>query len=320
MLIWIVLIVLVVAAIAVIVIARWQRMNLEKNFRLEIRNQGNAPSQFELKAEDPDRILAFEFRLAGVSLSPSPTSQATQVPELASQPQQSVEAGEVVETRSRMGLPDTGQAQQKMQGAMGASRAIADVLSSLGMMLPRSIGGPLLEASAQLRRGRGRVDTVQSMPKRVGDQAKRVKAASGSVSGMVGSTPAGTQASAPTRTQDSVPARSEPSAPVMQPAAAPVAQVAAQQWVQTPAVEPGESVRIDLKIRPTRARSGRLCSFSILTRSLEQEDAPIESDEWTGEIGGVGGLRRYHPYALIASIAIFLIGLAFWLASVGVLS
>jgi hypothetical protein len=301
MLTWIVAVVIIVAAVAMFVIARWQKKGLQKNLRLEIRNQGNVPSHYELEAEDPDGVLAFEFRSAGVRLSEGAgsvpeTRQVVRSVQKDQPPPPSASAGEP---------PSTAQIQQKAKQAMGLSKTLADLLGSIGMILPRSIGSPLLQASTQLRRGQSRVEQAERLPRRVSGQAKRVKV-------VPRSTPGTASTSAQTGTTSG--------AAAAQHATASDTQAPGQQWVQTPVVRPGESLKLDLLVKPIKARSDQLYSLSIRSRSLEQEDAAVITEEWAGQIKGVGGMRRFHPYLLIVALSILILLLAFWLASLGILS
>jgi hypothetical protein len=304
MLTWVVAIVIVVAIVAAIAIARWQRKSLHKNLRLELTNRGNVQGRYELKAEDPDGALEFQFSLAGGGLTVGTIAQET-----------AVEVSEVAEAvqperpSAKPGAPSAQQAQEKARQAVGCGSAIADLLGSLGMLLPRSIGAPLSQASSQLRRGSGRVDQVQRMPSRVKGQVSKVKRPAGSALGSSSASAERPKTSAPSR-----------SAPAERSRVSVVTQSAMQPWVQTPAVEPGGSLRLGLRIKPVKALGARLHSFAVLSRSVEQEDAAVITEEWSGQIRGVSGFRRYHPYLLIVALAVLALMLAFWLASVGVLS
>jgi hypothetical protein len=308
MLTWVVAIVIVIAIVAVVAIARWQRKSLHKNLRLELNNRGNVQSRYELKAEDPDDALEFQFSLAGGGLTVGTIAQET-----------AIEVSEVVEPAqperpsATPGVSSAKQAQAKARQGVGFSYAIADLLGSLGMMLPRSIGAPLQQASSQLRRGSGRVDQVQRMPSRVSGQVTKVKQPAGSILASSSTRAERPKASAP-------PISAPASAPAGRSKVSVVTQSAMHPWVQTPAVAPGGSLRLDLQVKPVKARGAQLHSFSVLSRSVEQEDAAVITEEWSGQIRGVSGFRRYHPYLLIAALAVLALMLAIWLASIGVLS
>lgn len=291
MLMWIVIVVIAVAVVAVIVVAWWQRKNLRKVLRLEIRNLGNVPSRYELKAEDPHGALVFQFALDGDALPPR-TVSATSVP---------VQVPAQERAPAATGPSDVQQVQQKARQAMGFSGAIADLLGSLGMMLPRSIGAPLSQAASQLRRGESRVQQVQRAPGRLKGQVGRVTRVK------------------PVSTQKST-ARPAPAPAARQAAPAAVQLTTVEPWVETPAIEPGRSLKLELLVKPARPRSSQVYSFAVVSRSVELEDAPEITEEWSGQITGLSGFRRYHPYFLIVAMAVFMILLAFWLANLGVLS
>ena len=120
MLTWVVAIVIVVAIVAAIAIARWQRKSHHKNLRLELTNRGNVQGRYELKAEDPDGALEFQFSLAGGGLTVGTIAQET-----------AVEVSEVAEAvqperpSAKPGTPGAKQAQVKARQAVGFSGAIA---------------------------------------------------------------------------------------------------------------------------------------------------------------------------------------------------
>jgi len=168
---------------------------------------------------------------------------------------------------------------------MRISGAIADVLSSVGMMLPPSVRTPLLRASSQLRRGRSSVRRVKQLPGRV---TRRMPSAS------------------TTKAKVS-------------PEARPVRPKVVSTWLQTPLVEPGEALNVDLFISPVKFRQDESYPFKVLSRSVEQEEAPLVTEEGCIQIAGTSRLRRYSPYLLILVIAAIILFLVFFLTSAGVL-
>ena len=65
-----------IATVAVSGIAMWlywrrQTQSLRPTLRLELRNDGNVPGRYELKAEDPTGSLHFVWRLNGTPLGAS---------------------------------------------------------------------------------------------------------------------------------------------------------------------------------------------------------------------------------------------------------
>lgn len=267
--------VLVVAAIAMAIVAWLQKKSLRKRLRLELRNLGNVPSRYELQAKDPDGALRFQLTLNGDGLEQRQVFEAGQVtPEAKTeQPPPSSSTVNMEGVRQTAG------------GAMRISGAIADLLNSVGMMLPPSVRAPLLRASSQLRRGRSTVRRTEQFPDRM---ARRMRVASTS------------KAKA-------------------RPEAKPVSPKVVSTWVQTPFVEPGETLAVDLFIRPVKSRQDEFYPFKVLSRSVEQEEAPLVIEEGSVQIAGASRFRRYSPYLLILVIAVVILFFAFFLASAGVL-
>jgi len=301
MLIWIVVAIIAVAVLATVGVALGQRKNLQKNLRVEIHNRGNVPSRFELRAEDPEGILDFEFSLGGSPLPLGVIATVEAAPSSA-QPRQPAKARASAALQSAEGV------QQKARQVTGLAGALTGLLGTLGMVLPRSIGQPLLDLSSDLRRGQGKVIQAQQMPKRVKGQASRIKTATGAK-------PLTSRPSAASR-----PAPSGATAPEAAPVTELEATAIAPGWVQTPQVEPDATLGLDLQVRPRHARRAQIYSFTLLSRSAEADDAPLVKQEWSGQIAGLSGFRRYHPYLLIVALTVLFLLLACWLANMGLLA
>ena len=90
-------------------------------------------------------------------------------------------------------------------------------------------------------------------------------------------------------------------------------------WTQTPSVEPGECLKLDLVVKPVKPSRTDYYSFGILSRNAGEGDDIGLEDEWAGQITGLSGLRRFHTYLLIVALSVFFLLLAFWLAGIGIL-
>jgi len=325
------IVVLVLAAVAMIGIAVWQRKRLHKRLRLELANAGNVRSRYELRAEDPHEALAFEFSLDGDALPDGSVTESQETVTAAVAPSGDGREGAPTTAASVGGVATPGadrmaqgqQAAQKGQDAakqaMGAGGAIADLLTTVGRLLPRSIGAPLLQAAGQMRSGEAKAKRIQQTPGRVSAQTKRVAGAvpDGVTERLVDPTKATTAPAA----EDAASAAAQPSpgeaVPAGQERAAPLTRTRLQSWVQTPAVEPGDKLHFDLVVRPVRANKTRHYSFEVFSRSVEGEEVEAVRDEWYIEISGVSGLRRYHPYLLVGALAILAVLVTSWLAGMG---
>lgn len=168
----------------------------------------------------------------------------------------------------------------------GLSQTVADGLSALGRVLPGSAGASLTNMASRLRRGRAMTRRLQRLP----GQPGRPRAA------------------APRPPAVGVP-QAKPSVPAGK-----------REWVQTPYVEAGETLVVDLLIRPRAVGRSQHWPFRVLSRSVEQDEAPLVIEEGSVQMAGGFWARRFAPYLAIVSSAIGLLLLAFWLASIGVLA
>lgn len=253
-LLWIAIVVatLIVTALALAAIMRVQRSRVQRRVRLELINRGNVRSRYALRAESPQDGLRFAFILDGVRL------QGDEAP-VTSRPTQTQAATQPTDTKT----PNKAKNQ-----AMGLGRLAADVLSTLGSILPRSVGSPLLQASARIRQGQATVRRVEQLPGRVTKVA--------------------------------------PARPAS--AARPAAQVVATTslaagWVQTPFVEPGSSLRIELLIDPLSPYERQHRVFTVESRSLEQPGSPPEITEGDVRMVGLTALQWYAPFVATVIIA-----------------
>ena len=149
------------AIVAAVVIARLQKQNLRRKLRLEIANRGNVPARYELRGEDPQGALAFEFSLGDDPLPLSDPAPAEQAAPAAAATPPAPTGGWILPA-------DSSKLKGGVQTAMEVSGETANILGSLAMLLPRSLRDPLLQASGSLRRGRGAAVQAQHLSKRKG--------------------------------------------------------------------------------------------------------------------------------------------------------
>lgn len=267
-----IVLVIVAAVVAMVVVALLQKQSLQRKLRVEITNQGNVRSRYELRGEDPQGALDLEFALDDDPLPASDLVEVARAPE----------AGKPPKSDSWILPPDSDKLKGGAEAAMTTSGEAAEALGSLGMLLPRSVRTPLLQAASGLRRGRSTATQAQRLSKRAGKlktPEARAKAAPG----------------------------------------AQRAQVDVQVWVQTPYVQPGESLTVDLLVSLVQAAATPDYAFRVLSRSVEQGEAPPVVEEGNVEIKRLSLFRRLLPYAFIIIITAGILAFAAWLASTGVL-
>jgi hypothetical protein len=275
---FVVAMIIICTAMAMIVAALIRDRRLERIVRVEITNQGNVSSRYQLRAQDPEGVLSATFMKDGDPLpgldffvddpEDQEPEQEQEVPTEAEKPQKSPASA----------------ATDTVAEAQQASGALARMLSSLGSILPRSIGSPLLSAASQLQQKRGQVRRVQSYSKKGSSLGRKL----------------GTRPSEP---QEKQPLR--PAGP--------------QAWSETPSVQPGYTLALDLVLRSVGSHEHSARPFRVISRSVTGAEAPLITEEGTVEIKGGFWARRYLPHVVLLVVGAALLALAAWLASAGVL-
>ncbi len=311
----VILLVLAVTILGLLRIAAIQRRRRRKLYNLEIANQGNIATPYELSADDPLGLLKFQFGLYGAKL---PVRQVTQV-----SPTRGAPVETAVETQPAASRParqpdnaSSGGARQTLDTArqtsassMQTAGALSSIFSMIGSLLPGSAGASARRASSNIRRGQSTVRQVTYAPQQVTrtadqikSQARRATPTSAKTGRPVesrtvdtGTTPAGTD-----RRSSTAPNGFEKPAPI---------------WAQTPPVEPGGTLTVDLVIDPVKLRQTRPYSFKILSRPVEGDDLPVTVETANIQLPRGSCLLRLLPYIafLTAMFLVVVTGLFLWL-------
>ncbi len=185
----------------------------------------------------------------------------------------------------------TSNVQRKASAVIQTGNAIAGFLSMIGALLPRSVGVPLQQKVSQMRRVQAQASYVQRIP----NQITQVKSAA-------------SQVAPGTSKPRSADAEQRPSAKPDR---------LEGIWAQTPYVQPGESLTVELHIRSTLPKSDQAHTYQVISHSADQDGAPLVIQEGTVWIKGGFWARRFLPYALLGAMAIALLILIYWLAGAG---
>ena len=309
-----------------------RRIKPRKN-RLKIYNTGNSRSRYQLRAQEATGFLKLEFAAtSGVQLQQpdvafsadagpissdhsayAPPGSAAAAPSFIAPPAAGAPTAAIPSAQREAAPPAPGQldvsvpsvnvdgASKKAKGAAKFTQNIADVLESVGMMLPGAVGNSLLQASREMRQAGNTAGMVAAQPQQMGKAAESVQKKAGKVSAAVPQgMPQGMQPSAVGAIPGAgaapvmAPAPSVPMQPptvqmgmsggVSTPAPSQVPsspQQAGPQaggssglfagWVQTAFIDPGDSVDIDLIITPNQRDKSKDCIFEITSKSIEQE-------------------------------------------------
>lgn len=264
--------------------------------RLEISNLGNVKSRYDLRAQDSAGALKFKFTLDSAVL---PQQQVVSAMETALYEQVSPAPASVA-VASSDDATDVEPATPAVSAANVSSFAggIADLLYAFGYLLPRSVGEPLLQLGSRLRQGQYTAYRAQQAR----DQAAYVAT---SVPGRKAQRAAPRGASTLT------------SAPTL-PAKSPM-----HVWVQSPFVEPGETCTVELHIEPVRVLQPQPmdCAFNVMSRSVDQQDAPWTTDEWTVRVDSLAALSRNTPLLIVLGVVVvgLILAAAFCVNSAGIL-
>jgi len=159
------------AGLLTVLIARAQRRQQQRVLPVEVQNQGNTRSRYDLRADDPDQALTFTWEVGGAPLGRRQVVEQTDLDLSAREPP--------ARKPERPALPSgsdaLGSVQEGTSAAMQSSGALASLLNSIASLLPRSAQGPLRQVSRQIGRGRSTVGQARMASSRVSRLAGRAK-------------------------------------------------------------------------------------------------------------------------------------------------
>ena len=269
---------IVIAALVIaLVVARAQARLMRRAFVARLTNDGNVPSRYEVWAEPvggagPEDGLVFEFRLNGIPLAPDRPQAAA--------------------TRSGV-MSSTGRA---AGAAVSAGSVLGDALDTLGHFMPGSAGAQLGRLSRQMRAGQAAVDRAERSTYRY----RRLVSpgAQAAAAQLVGERPSHALRAEPGESIQ------EASGPGQQ---ATLNDVLESGAARTPAIQPGQSLSIELIVKPLIRHRAHDGWFVVCSRSLETPEMAPVSVEAGARFGGLSGFRFFLPYAIIAIVAVVLI-------------
>ncbi|MBN1140146.1 MAG: hypothetical protein JXM73_26485 [Anaerolineae bacterium] len=282
--------IIILASLAIVLVAWVQQKGRSRTIQVELCNLGNVQSRYELQAKDPEETLKFQFTLDGDELPQSSDDWTAAV----EKPSKSTPAASPSPTGG------SGRGRGMGEQAVEGGGIVASILSTLGLLLPGSLGAPFTRAASQMQRGQVTASRVGQLK----SQGTRLK------SRKSGRPPKG----------DSQPMASGGQVAITAPD---VAQPHGEAWAQTPSVEPGGVLMVDLQIRPIQSAlrgSNQVYPFTILSRTAELRDpsqAPVVITEATVQFAGTSWFLRFLPYFVILAITFCLLALTFLLAGTG---
>ncbi len=246
---------------------------------IELYNAGNIRSRYELLAEDEDGALGYTWLLQGEPL-PAADDRAPLTPDDADE-ERPEPAG------ARDALASTA---AKAQATGRFATAIAGTLASLGSLLPAPAGPWLLRASEALRSNQMRAERVLNTPSSTARSLKSL-----------------------------LPRSLQPAyrAPAAKPAPARrrfhMGRAVPSPSCQTPFIEPGERLVLELRLKRLRSRGGQY-TVRVISRLLAPAGSQVEASGVTVnkavQVEGVAWTRLL----LLAFIVLLILALALGLA------
>jgi len=87
----------------------------------------------------------------------------------------------------------------------------------------------------------------------------------------------------------------------------------AERWTETPVIQPGDTLVVDLLVKSNRSGDHAGWPFQLVSRSIEGENSPAVVQEGIVHLPGGFWTHRIYPVLLIIAVAvIFLIAAAVW--------
>jgi hypothetical protein len=302
--------IVIAACAAIAFVAILQRKKLSRTLQVEIRNLGNVTGGYELQAQDPHSppALRFQFTLNDTELAPAPVGQS----EIASVAPPPIVRPETASVAPSAPAPSgSGDGASKAEQAMESGGIIINILTLLGSILPRSLGAPLTQTASQMRRGQ----TTASRVKQIKGQTSRLAPGGKKGRGVASAPPSAPSPGATRESPDREASR------LSRPQGVGAERVDQREWeepwAQTPSVEPGEALTVDLTIRPAQSHRGQTYPFTVISRAngLPDRVQPNRA-EVQGSVKFSGGSRftQLLPYLAIVAIAILLLAVTFLVA------
>ena len=188
-------------------------------------------------------------------------------------------------TPAKASVKSTKSVQQTLSSTTQTGGLVANLLSTLGRLLPSSLGKPLLDISAEMRKGQQIASRAKQASQYAGQlQSKGIRS---------GRQSASTTAVVPTAT----------SVPTM-----------VEIWAHTHFVEPNQKTFIDLSILPSKPYQYGYYTYTVKSRSVEHKEAPATLEGYSLQLDPLDPFDRYAPFLgfAICLIILLILFLSLW--------
>lgn len=285
---------------------RAQRQVQLKTCQVELNNQGNSRSRYEVRAEDPSNSLKFQFALHEASLA---TRQDVAAARVGAPAARGGPAGAAAEEQKKLN-PKAALDKSVQTGQRGLSvvENFTAWLVNLSYLMPGSGGRKLRGNVSQVRSVQYDAHEGLEMPSRV---ESVVKAAAQPKFISSSGTTVGGYTAAPTAVATAGAAPAAGTQYSTGPTTLAQAGSARPGWSVTPYIEPGQSLVIQLLVSPVRAPRSQHYAFRVLSRTAEDENAAPVVEHGTVALKGVGAGRRVLSTVLFL-LSVTLLALLAW--------
>lgn len=305
----------------------WRRRRQPYKFALVIANLGNISSRYKLRAEEPAGQLDFSFMLGHTLLAAEPVPvylepQGVQTGPAASYPTQPdgpIAAGRqgqrsMPQFKKPEGANQLQKAGSKLSGIAALTSPLVTLTVMIASFLPRSIGEPMQRWANGIMQQQTRVQSqVSYTQSNISSTRHTFQSAGGQLASAVPAKPTLSQAApAPDRvavpTAPPPPALAETQPMIRTPAVSTRATNGGASrsapvqsgWVWTPAVEPGETLNIELLISPFKPNLAQTYKFTVTSRPVDAADAPAVIER--GELEVIPPSKVWRILALVLFI------------------
>jgi hypothetical protein len=319
------LVLLGIAILAAVLLIAWQRRRFTRRYQLELTNLGNVPGCFKLEAEDPAGTLKFKYLLNGADLlaharEQAVTSSAEPQPKKedkkASKKDKKTKAKKKPKPQPRQSSSSGGGGMnvinQKTRKPNIIMQGLAGIAGVLGSILPASMGGTAMKNFAtRIRSAQTRVKSTTRKPTQsmgqanmMGQQVNRMKDPSGRASKTTGKRAAGVSDSDFESEEEDETIIMEDTRQIGRKKMLSETQQAQDgqadggnlmaHWAQTPFIKTGDSLLIDLIIKPRRRpRKDKIIDFVLRSFLLQADEPKIQVENYSTTIEGLSFWRDY---------------------------
>jgi hypothetical protein len=390
-----ILVAIVLAWLLLTYLSSFGRRKRQAFYRLEVHNEGNMATSYLLRADDPQGVLGFFFRLNGLPLRGRnviewlPVRREAPVRRLAA-PQQPVtkaaqgqgsgaaaQNGQQAQEQAKSKQGKGANVKKKSAGLVNISRNFSGLLSAVAQLLPSSMGGDIAWKAAsganQVSAGVQRVDTVNRHAEATskGLQGKGLSAAQapeqyqayvaeqaaaaetgtavaeqsqGQMDGEVHLMPIPVPAPRPGQNGESFGKRNGANGYTNGAASngsaatgvdgetrygndgvlykKVVRHVYDSAWTETPEVEAGDTLLLEMVIEPKQSHRTRTYAFRISSKALAEPDTPLRVEEMSVKIRSVSWVNWLLIPALVilATLVVILFMISYLLVDFGLIS